>query len=90
MKNTQSEIKPIEIGKTNGTTYCFGCKDYKQNFRPEKWKLQIKYLEKNLPVLFVDQVSRGFPNKNTMVKNIYTEEIQKILTWRWLEQKITD
>ena len=36
MKNTQSEIKPIKIAKRHGKTYCFGCKDYKQNFRPEK------------------------------------------------------
>ena len=36
MKNTQSKIKPIKIGKKSGTTYCFGCKDYKQNFRLEK------------------------------------------------------
>ena len=34
-KSTQSEIKPIKIGKRPGTTYCFGCKDYTQDFRPE-------------------------------------------------------
>ena len=28
MKNTQSKIKPIKIGKQPGTTYCFECKDY--------------------------------------------------------------
>ena len=36
MKSTQSKIKQIKIGKKSGTTYCFGCKDYKQNFRLEK------------------------------------------------------
>ena len=35
MKNTQSKIKPIKIGKQPGTTYCFECKDYTKNFRPE-------------------------------------------------------
>ena len=35
-KSTQSEIKPIKIGKGLGTTYCFGCKDYTQNFRSRK------------------------------------------------------
>ena len=35
MKNTQSKIKPTKIGKQPGTTYCFGCKDYTMNFRPE-------------------------------------------------------
>ena len=42
MKNTQSEIKPIKIGKRPGTTYCFGCKDYTQNFRQEKVKMTNK------------------------------------------------
>ena len=60
MKNTESKIKPIKIGKKPGTTYCFGCKDYTQNFRPEKVK---KYLEKNLTVLLVDQINQNFQNK---------------------------
>ena len=58
MKNTQSKIKPIKIGKQSGTTYCFGCKDYMQNFRREKVKMTNKYLEKNLTGLLVDQISR--------------------------------
>ena len=45
MKNTQSTIKPIKIRKQPGTTYCFGCKDYTQNFRPERVKMTNKYLE---------------------------------------------
>ena len=44
MKNTQSKIKPIKIGKQPGTTYCFGCKDYTHNFRPEKVKMTNKVL----------------------------------------------
>ena len=59
MKNTQSEIKPIKTGKKPGTTYCLGCKDYMQNFRPQEVKM-TKYLEKNPTVLFVDQISPGF------------------------------
>ena len=38
MKNTQSKIKPIKIGKQFGTT-CFQCKDYTKNFRPEEVKM---------------------------------------------------
>ena len=60
MKNAQSKIKPIKIGKQPGTTYCFGCKDYAKNFRPEKVKMTKKYSDKRLTVLFVDQISRGF------------------------------
>ena len=39
MKNTQSRIKPIKIGKQSETTYCFGCKDYTKNFRPQEVKM---------------------------------------------------
>ena len=44
MKNTQSKIKLIKIGKQPGTTYCFGCKDYIKNVRPEKVKMINKVL----------------------------------------------
>ena len=63
IENTQSTIKPIKIGKQPRTTYCFGRKDYMQNFRPEKVKMtqrKIKYSEKNLTVLFVDQINQDF------------------------------
>ena len=44
MKNWQSKIKPIEIRKQPGTTYCLGCKDFTHNFRPEKVKTNTKVL----------------------------------------------
>ena len=44
MKNTQSKINPIKVGKQSGTTYYFGCKDYTKNFRPEKVKITNKVL----------------------------------------------
>ena len=44
MKNTQSKIKLIKIGKQFGTTCCFGCKDYTKNFRPQKGKMTNKVL----------------------------------------------
>ena len=44
MKNTQSEIKPIKIGKRPGTTYCFKCKDFTHNFRPQEVKMTNKVL----------------------------------------------
>ena len=60
MKNTQSNIKPIKIGKQLGTTYCFGCKGYTKNFRPEKVKMTNKVLRENLIVLFVDLINQDF------------------------------
>ena len=44
MKNAHSKIKAIKIGKQLGITYCFGCKDYTKNFRPEKVKMTNKVL----------------------------------------------
>ena len=60
MKNTQSKVKPIIIGKQSGTTYCFGCKDYTKNFRPQEVKMKNKILIKNLTVLFVGQINQDF------------------------------
>ena len=39
MKSILSDLKPIKTKKQTGTTYCFGCKDYTKNFRPEKVKM---------------------------------------------------
>ena len=36
------------MGKKSGTTYCFGCKDYTDNFKPQEVKMS---LEKNQTVL---------------------------------------
>ena len=38
------KIKSIKVGKQSGTTYCFRCKDYTKNFRPEKVKTINKLL----------------------------------------------
>ena len=59
MKNTISKIKATKIGKQSGTTYCFGCKDYTKNFRPQEVKM-TKYSGKNLTVLFVDLINQDF------------------------------
>ena len=52
MKNIQSKIKPIKIEKQSGTTYCFGCKDYTKNFRPEKVKMTNKILREKSNCVF--------------------------------------
>ena len=44
MKNTQTKIKPIKTGKILGTTYCFRCKDYIQDFKPQEIKMTNKVL----------------------------------------------
>ena len=44
LKNKQSKIKPIKIGKRPGTTYCFGSKDFTCNFRSQELKMTKKVL----------------------------------------------
>ena len=63
MKSIVSDLKPIKTGKQPGTTYCFGCKDYSNNFRQEKVKMTNKEkekFEKSLTVFFVGQISQDF------------------------------
>ena len=56
--------------KRLGTAYCFGCKDFTHNFRPQEVKMTNKVLrEKSNCVFFFDQISRGFYNKNATTKN---------------------
>ena len=64
MKNTKSKIKPIKIGKQSGTTYCFWCKDYTENFRPQEVKMTNKVLrEKSQCVVFLSNKSRFLKQK---------------------------
>ena len=63
-KNTQSTIKLIKIGKQSATKYCLGCKDYTQNFRPEKVKMTNKVLrEKSHCVVCRSNKSRFLKQK---------------------------
>ena len=64
MKNTQSKVKPIKIGKQSETTYCLGSKDYTQNFRPEKVRTTNKVLrEKSHYVVCRSNKSRFLKQK---------------------------
>ena len=60
MKNKKSKIKPTKIGIQSGTTYCFTCKDYTKNFRPQEVKTTNKVLRENLIVLFVNLINQDF------------------------------
>ena len=53
----QSKLKPIKTGKKCGTTYCLGCKDYTQNFKPQEIKMS---LGKNQTGLFFNLVNHDF------------------------------
>ena len=69
MKNTQSKIKPIKIGKRPGTTYCFGCKDFTHNFRPQEVKMTNKVLrEKSNCVVCRSNKSRFLKQKHNNKK----------------------
>ena len=69
MKNTQTEIKPIKIAKRAGATYCFGCKDFTHNLRPQEVKMTNKVLtEKSNYVVCWSNKSR-FLKKKTQQHN---------------------
>ena len=68
-KNIQSEIKSIKIGKRPRTTYCFGCKDFTHNFRPQEVKMTNKVLrEKSNCVVFSSNKSRFLKQKHNNKK----------------------
>ena len=93
-------MKYLYVRLQSETTYCFGCKDYTQNFRSEKVKMTTKCLEKNFAVFFVDLISQDFFLKNKLTPKIIkirwrliawsVEKILKILTIKWSEQMIID
>ena len=65
MKNAQSKIKPIKIGKQPGTTYCFVCKDFTHSFRPQEVKMTNKVLrEKSKCVACRSNKSRFLKQKH--------------------------
>ena len=65
IKNTQSEIKPIKIGKRPGTMYCFECKDFTHNFRPQEMKMTNKvHREKSNCVACQSNKSRFLKQKH--------------------------
>ena len=64
MKNTQTKIKPIKTGKILGTTYCFRCKDYIQDFKPQEIKMTNKvHREKSHCVVWRSNKSRFLKQK---------------------------
>ena len=65
MKNTQSEIKPIKIGKRPKTTYCLECKDFTHNFRSQEVKMTNKvHREKSNCVVCRSNKSRFLKQKH--------------------------
>ena len=108
MKNTQSETKPIKIGKRPRTTYCFECKHFTHNFRPEEVKITSKVLREKCNcivcrwsrLIFLKEKHNNktkFYSLQTDIMKIRwrliawsVEKILKILTQKWLEQKIID
>ena len=69
MKNARSKIKPMKTGKKIGTTYCLGCKDYTNNFKPQEIKMTNKVLrEKSNCVVCWSSKSRFLKQKRNNKK----------------------
>ena len=72
MKKTQSEIKPIKIGKRPGKMFCFGCKNFTHNFRLKKVNMTNKVLrEKSHCVICWSNKSRFLKQKHNNKKKFY-------------------
>ena len=69
MKNMQSEIKPIKIGKRPETTYCLGSKEFTHNFRLQEVKMTNKtFREKSNCVVCWSSKSRFLKLKHNNKK----------------------
>ena len=69
MKNARSKIKPIKTGKKIGTTYCLGCKDYTDNFKPQEIKITNKvHREKSNCVVCCSSKSKFLKQKHNNKK----------------------
>ena len=69
MKNTQSEIKLIKIGKQPAATYWLRCKGFTHNFRPQEVKMKNKALrEKSNCVVCQSNKSRILKQKHNNKK----------------------
>ena len=69
MKNARSKIKLIKTGKKIETTYCLGCKDYTENFKPPEIKMTNKVLrEKSNCVVCWSRKSRFLKQKHNNEK----------------------
>ena len=70
MKKTLSKTKPIKTGIELGTTYCLGCKDYTDDFKPQEIKMANKVLrEKSNCIACLSNKSRFLKQKHNHKNN---------------------
>ena len=70
MKKTLSKTKPIKTGIELGTTYCLGCKDYTDDFKPQEIKMANKVLrEKSNCIACRSNKSRFLKQKHNHKNN---------------------
>ena len=70
MKNAQSKIKLIKTGKKIGTTYCLGCKDYTNNFKPQEIKMTNKVLREKSNCVVCQSIKSRFTTTRTQQQKI--------------------
>ena len=68
MTNTQSAKKPIKIGKRAGTMYCFTCKDFTYNFRPQEINMTNNVLREKTNCVACQS------NKSRLLKQKYSNK----------------
>ena len=83
MKNTQSEIKPIKIGKRPGTMYCLGFKDFIHNFRLQEVRMTNKILREKSNCVFCWSNKPRFLNQNYKNKKQFNVLLTNVIKVRW-------
>ena len=83
MKNTQSEIKPIKIGKRPGTMYCLGFKDFIHNFRLQEVRMTNKILREKSNCVVCWSNKPRLLNQNYKNKKQFNVLLTNVIKVRW-------
>ena len=77
MKSTQSKIKPIKTGNEIGATYCFGCRDYTDNFKSQEVKMTNKVLRGKWNCALCRSSKARFSKQKDSNKKLFSDNINR-------------
>ena len=77
MKSTQSKIKPIKTGNEIGATYCFGCRDYTDNFKSQEVKMTNKVLRGKWKCALCRSSKARFSKQKDSNKKLFSDNINR-------------
>ena len=78
MKKTHSKTKPIKTGKEIVKTYCLGCKDCTDNFKPQEVKMTKKVLREKSKCPLCQSSKSRFLHQKKKKKIIIIQQQHKL------------